>query len=415
MTRSFLVLTLSLGMLFLATCGKQEPEISAPASGAGAARPADQDAGKPPAARAASAIDRAIQFLQPYHDKKSGKVGFSPQDPVGSGHPAFSAMAALCYVNSPRRYDVEKDGPIVRNILQWLVSLQNADGSIYDESNANYVTSLALRAFVAAGDPRYQDVIVRARDFLVGLQAREDTGYQPSDRFYGGIGYGSSIRPDLSNAHFAIQAVKDAGLPEDHPFYQRAQRFLERCQNWSETNDLVVKDEDGNEIRPGNDGGGYYAPGESKIGVEVQADGTRVLKSYGSMSYALLKSYVFCGVKKQDPRVKAVVSWCQNHFDLDRHPGFPTDGDGKAAYQGLYYYYLTMAMCLRAYGETEFDLPDGTKVNWAEAMIEKILGLQQADGGWVNEKNGRWQEGSEALCTLYAVMALEECLAALAS
>ena len=114
-------------------------------------------------------------------------------------------MAALAYMESHRAYGLD-DGPWVRNILDWLVSLQKPDGSIFEKGNANYVTSLALSALVAINDARYAPAIEKARDFVVRLQAREDTGYRPSDKFYGGIGYGGDLRPDLSNAQFAIEA-----------------------------------------------------------------------------------------------------------------------------------------------------------------------------------------------------------------
>ncbi len=406
---------LLLALFALAACGDDAAPTTAGNAEKNGPAAANQEPKAPLKDRAKEAVDAGIRFLKPYHDLKSGQVGFSPADPTGSRHPGFAAMAAIAYMESPRRYNSRDDGPIVRNVLDWLVSLQKPDGSIYERDSANYVTSVALTALVLSGDDRYADAISKARDFLVRLQAREDTGYQPGDRFYGGIGYGGDLRPDLSNAQFAIEAVRRAGLPEDHAFYQRALKFLERCQNWSETNDQVWKDEDGNEIRPGNDGGAIYLPGESKAGVEVQPDGRRVLRSYGSMSYALLKSYLFCGLDRNDPRVKAVVAWCQRNFDLDRHPGFPTGKGGNESYQGLYYYYLSMAKCLRVYGDLEFETGGGTRVNWAEAMIEKLLALQREDGGWVNDRNGRWQEGSEALCTLYALQAIEECLAALKS
>ena len=203
--------------------------------------------------------------------------------------------------------------------------------------------------------------------------------------------------------------MREAGLPPDHPFYVAAVKFLERCQNWSETNDQVWKDEEGNEVRPGNDGGAIYLPGESKAGIEVLPDGTRVFRSYGSMSYALLKSYIFCNLDRNDPRVKAVARWCASHFELDRHPGFVLGKNGNEPWSGLYYYYYSMARALGAFGQRSLEADDGTKHEWPVELAEKLISLQAPDGSWVNERNGRWQEGSTVLCTAYAVLALEEC------
>ncbi len=401
----------------LVSCGDSEGETTSstsPAKVTGNTTSKVANVSDPLKKRMKDAIDRGIKVVGQYHDLKSGMVGYSPVDVKKTRHPGFAAMAALVYMQSPRKYNMT-DGALVRNILDWLVSLQKPDGSIFEKGQANYVTSLSLSALVEVNDDRYKPAILKARDFIVRLQAREDSGFRPTDRFYGGVGYGGDQRPDLSNAQFAIEAVRKAGLPKDDLFYQRAIAFLERTQNWSETNDQVWKTEKGEEVRPGNDGGAIYFPGETKAGITVHPDGTRTFNSYGSMSYALLRSYLFCGLKKSDPRVKAVARWCHQNFDIDGHPGFKPGKDGTGKYQGLYYYYFSMAKCLRVYGQLEIETQDGVKVNWAESLAEKLLRLQKTDGSWVNDKNARWEEASELLCTLYALRALEECWAALAN
>ena len=66
------------------------------------------------------------------------------------------------------------------------------------------------------------------------------------------------------------------------------------------------------------------------------------LRSYGSMTYAGLKSMIFAGLKPDDPRVKAAVEWIKKNYDIDANPGM-----GQA---GLFYGYHTLAKgleCLR--------------------------------------------------------------------
>ena len=60
------------------------------------------------------------------------------------------------------------------------------------------------------------------------------------------------------------------------------------------------------------------------------------------MTYAGLKSMLYAGVGKDDPRVKGAVSWIRKHYDLDTNPGL----DG----QGLYYYYHVFAKALGRFG-----------------------------------------------------------------
>ena len=358
-----------------------------------------------------AAIDRGIRFLRAQQDLTTGAVHFMPGN-AKTRHPGVTAMAVTVFANAPRRYR-SADGPFVRLPLEWLASLQKPDGSIYEHDSANYVTSAALLAFTTCGEKKWQPVIDRALDYIVKVQCMEENGYRPGDKFFGGVGYGSSERPDLSNTQFSLEAAHRAGLSKEHKLFKNATVFLQRCQNLSEVNDQVWLSPEGEEVHPGNDGGAIYNPGESKAGVEVLGDGRKVFKSYGSMSYALLKSYLFCGLDRNDPRVRAVAKWCADHFDVEKHPGFEPGPKNNNQFQGLYYYYFSMSRALRVFGETEVKDQEGVAHDWRFRLAEYLLGQQQADGTFVNQKNGRWQENSPILCTTYALLALQECLAAL--
>ena len=105
-----------------------------------------------------------------------------------------------------------------------------------------------------------------------------------------------------------------------------------------------------------NDGGFYYtiaAGGSSQAG-ETPDGG---LRSYGSMSYAGLKSMIFAGVKKDDPRVKAAHEWITKHYTLDENPGMGGDG--------LYYYYHTFAKALAALSNDQLVDADGKSHDWS--------------------------------------------------
>ena len=110
-------------------------------------------------------------------------------------------------------------------------------------------------ALVASGKPGYRPLIDRAQAFLTKFQVDEEEGYSKADKFYGGVGYGADLRPDLANLQFALQALKASGLAADHAAWGKAITFLERTQNRSESNDQAWA---------GNDGGFVYGPAESK-------------------------------------------------------------------------------------------------------------------------------------------------------
>ncbi|MEZ6021029.1 MAG: prenyltransferase/squalene oxidase repeat-containing protein [Planctomycetota bacterium] len=265
-------------------------------------------------------------------------------------------------------------------------------------------------ALAKSGKAEYQPVIAKAQKYLLGLQADEGEGYSEGDRWYGGIGYGDDERPDLSNLQMALEALDASGLPKDHEAYQRAIKFLERCQNRSESNDISIQDGDVI-ITSGNDGGSAYMPGDSKAGYVTLPGGKQVPRSYGSMTYALLKSYVIAGLPADDARVKAAFDWLQKNYTLDVNPGFDTSKDPRAAYQGLFYYYMAMSRALSSLGVEELVDADGKAHAWRRELAGRLLSLQSKENGsWINRNAPRWWEGNPMLGTAYALGALSETL-----
>ena len=148
-----------------------------------------------------------------------------------------------------------------------------------------------------------------------------------------------------------------------------------------------------------NDGGFYYTPaagGTSQAGVDANGG----LRSYASMTYAGLKSMIYAGVKKDDPRVKAALTWITKHYSLRDNPGM-----GK---QGLYYYYHTFAKTLSVLELDELKDADGKSHNWRAELIATLAKQQKSNGSWINEAD-RWYEGDPNLVTAYGLLALSHC------
>ena len=291
--------------------------------------------------RVLESMQRGAQFLLQVAEQ--GKFGAPGRPDAGLTAMVIGGLQGL---PEPRDPEVQK---IIDGGLEWLVALQHKDGSIHQGRLANYVTSAAIMALSRSPKEAHQAAVKKAQGYLIGLQADEGEGYSEGDRYYGGIGYGGDERPDLSNLQMALDALAASGLEQDHEAYQRAIKFLERCQNRAETNDVVIDDGEV-VIVSGDDGGAGYMPGDSKAGFVKLEDGREVPRSYGSMTYALLKSYVLAGLSTDDPRVKAAIGWLQKNYTLDVNPGFEGSDDPRAAYQGLYYYYLSMARALNTLG-----------------------------------------------------------------
>ena len=263
----------------------------------------------------------------------------------------------------------------------------------------NYVTSINVLALTTANRDSYKTVIADAAKFLKNLQWDEGEGKTPKDDFYGGAGYDSKSRPDLSNTQLFLDALVAAGVPKDDPAFKKATLFVTRCQNLKgEGNDQAWADKK-------NDGTFIYSPasgGTTKVQDEPSADGA--LPGYGSMTYAGVKSLIYCGVSKDDPRVKKAFEWIQKNYTLDYNPGMPEE----RKHWGLYYYYHTMAKCLDVLGVDELVDVAGKKHDWRAELTAALAQRQRADGSWVNDQD-KWMEGDPQLVTAYALMTLSYC------
>eukprot|EP00913_Durusdinium_trenchii_P028327 g26555.t1 len=267
---------------------------------------------------------------------------------------------------------VPADDPAVAKVLKHLKTFVKKDGGIYykKSNHRNYETCISMLAFDAANKKgEYDQLIKNGEKFLRKLQWDEGEGLESSDESFGGAGYGSHQRPDLSNTQFLIEALKTAGVKPDDKAMKNALKFVSRAQNLESehnTTKFAAKI---------NDGGFYYTPaagGTSQAG--KNADGG--LRSYGSMTYAGLKSMIYAGVSKDDPRVKAAYKWIQRSYTLRQNPGM--------GQQGLYYYFHTFAKALDVLNVNEFVDAKGAKHDWRKDLTDRLGTLQRENGSWVN-------------------------------
>jgi squalene-hopene/tetraprenyl-beta-curcumene cyclase len=337
-------------------------------------------------------VDRAVAFLR---TQQAEDGSFSKERSLG-----ITGVVLTGLLQSGR---VDRSDPMVVRGLRFIESLVNPrEGHIAGHNPRdqlkNYVTAVNVMAFAAADrQGKYKEIVDQAVHYLTELQWDDGEGKGRNDNFYGGAGYDSKSRPDLSNTQFFIDALKSAGLPKDDPAFQRAIVFISRCQN--------LKGEFNDQPWAGkiNDGSFIYSaagPGETKT--DPLPDGG--LPGYGSMTYAGVKSLIYAGVDRNDKRVQAALAWLRKHYTVDRNPGMPPARDQ----QGLYYYYHTMAKCLDALGEDYFVDDKGVRHDWRKDIAEALAKRQRPDGSWVNELD-RWFEGDPNLVTGYALMALSYC------
>jgi len=337
------------------------------------------------AARREQAVSRAIEFLR---TKAQGADGsYTPT--TGPAVTALVTTGVLRHGRTPQ-------DPLVAKSLKYLEGFVQADGGICNpESNyRNYETCIAMVCLGEANrDGRYTAQLKKADAYVKAMQWDESEGHERSSVNYGGAGYGKSKRPDLSNTSFLLDALRAAGNGPDDPAIQKALVFVSRCQNLesaSNTTEFAAKNPDG---------GFYYTPaaGGSSMAGKTDEGG---LRSYASMTYAGLKSMIYAGLKADDPRVKAAISWIHKNYSLDSNPGM---GDA-----GLFYYYHTFARALDALGQETFTDAAGKQHAWRDELAAELIRRQREDGSWSND-NARWMEGDANLATAYALLALSYC------
>lgn len=326
--------------------------------------------------------------------KKGQEFLRKTQGPDGAwqNYPGITAICVLGFL----RHGVNEKDPVVAKACAYLAALAKPTGGIYTDRFGpaqmlpNYNTALSVTALHATGNPKYAEIVQKAQRFLATSQFDEGEGVSPSDRKYGGIGYGSKEdNPDLSNLQNALEALRETGHPKNADVFKKAVTFIQRCQNRSESNDQAWA---------GKDGGFIYAPsGESKADEYTK----QAHSSYGSMTYAGVKSYLYCSVTKSDPRVQAAWNWARANYDMEHNP--------KMGLDGLYYYYHTMSKTLALWGDKVFTDATGAKHSWAGDMTAALARQQKPDGSWANT-NARWRENVPELVTGYALISLANCL-----
>ncbi len=333
----------------------------------------------------AASRQKAINFLKT--SQAEGGHWTSPEAPGISGLITYSLLVS----------GLPATDPSVEKALKHLASFVQSDGGIYfpKSHHSNYETAISLLALSAANkDGKYTETIKKAEQFLRKLQWDESESTDKSDPKYGGAGYGrTGDRPDLSNTVFFLDALQAAGAKKDDPAVQKALVFLSRCQNLETANNTTPH------ASKVNDGGFYYTPaagGNSQAGTTPNGG----LRSYGSMTYAGLKSMIYAGLTPDDPRVKAAIEWITKFYTVEENPGL--------GQQGVYYYYQMFAKALATMDLDVVKDGQGKAHDWHKELAKHLFKQQQENGAWLN-KNNRWYEENPDLATAYVLISLHYC------
>ncbi len=363
-------------------------------------------------AKGEAMVERAIGFLRAQQDHDTGGWAVNPKGPQ---FPAITGLVVTGMLMSP---EIGADEPAVDAGLDFILKYKQSDGGIYDQVLASYNTSICLSALARAQRPEAVAALAPGVGFLRSMQWSEVAADHPETQvvpethpFYGGVGYGSHSRPDLSNLNFMLQAMHDAGVSGDDPAFARAAVFLQRTQMHDAINDQAYADgsSQGGFIYATGEEADLAGEGESKAGEiwESTDDGERVsrLRCYGTMTYAGFKSYLYADLDRDDERVQLAYDWIRGNYALETNPGL---GD-----EGRYYYYMVFGRALGAWGLPTIEVinEDGSTQtrDWANDLIDQLATMQNEDGSF-ESVNARWMEDNPVLITSYALIALQNAL-----
>lgn len=354
------------------------------------------------------AIDKGIAFLLK-QQQPDGSFA-NPENASGAAdHPALTALPLMALQREPTGKFRDRNHPAMKRAYDFIRSKAQPDGGIYGKGLSNYNTSICLIALLGSGNPKDEPLIAKAREFIIAQQA---SGMAVPE-LDGGIGYGPTgvspkrQHPDLDNTLVSLEALRAYEIARENVElsgakdlnWKAAIEFITRCQNLPEQNPKAS-------TAPENRGGFVYYPGFSNADpTNLPADAKRPLRSYGTMTYAGLLSFIYADLKKDDPRVVAALDWLQKNYTLEENPGMAY-GNPEMRRAGLFYYYHLMAKGLTAAGVDRLKTGDGKEVDWARDLALKLINLQNGDGSWVND-TARWMEKDPVLVTSYSLLALE--------
>jgi squalene-hopene/tetraprenyl-beta-curcumene cyclase len=280
-----------------------------------------------------------------------------------------------------------------------------------------YASAGAVEVLSHPSNARHREARDAWLAYLRQRQLREELGWVPADKPYGGWGYspglprkpapGEPLPPltesNLSATVFALEALHAAGARTEDAAFRKALVFVQRCQNYAD---------DPREREADYDDGGFFFiyddPARNKAGVAGKDRlGRERYASYGSTTADGLRALLLCGRPGDDPHVGAARAWLEANFRGDVHPGRYADDRERNRGAVYYYYACSVALALKAAGLEELQTSRG-KVRWAEVLADELVRRQRPDGSWANPLVPQ-REDDPLVATPLAALALAAC------
>jgi hypothetical protein len=234
-------------------------------------------------------------------------------------------------------------------------------------------------------------------NYLLAAQVHKRRGFAPDSPSYGGWDFlgledatGITTGTNVSITCFVLEAL--AG---------ERQRVV-TAGPAAETLDAALRDGKSYVLRCQQADGGFAFTCEPASLNNKAAYRDRELtqpRSYGTATCDGVRALLACGVKAGEEPLAKALAWLAKRPELEVVPGFEGLPPEAGWDRGLrYYYYASLAR-----GLPHFPLPD--RDSRRAALAKHVIGLQQANGFWVNESD-RMRENDPLIATPLALVAL---------
>ena len=256
-------------------------------------------------------LDMGLKWLSQEQNGSSGNWGLDE-------YPALTGLAIRSFLGHPSTKTIKRYEKSLQKGIDFIRSKVQSDGGIYGKGLASYNTDM-YDGTMQAKDSEDTATIQNARKFLVNQQSDFDRKGVSDNVFDGGVDTARRAHSDLSNTHLAMEAfLCKEDLQENGTRYYRigldAAISFVKCQNLPATNNEQWVSE-----HPEDRGGFVYFPGSSMAG-KGNSNGSKALRSYGSMSYAGL-SFIYAEMDSTTPRVVAVKDWLNKNYTIEENTG----------------------------------------------------------------------------------------------
>ncbi|HYG78229.1 MAG TPA: prenyltransferase/squalene oxidase repeat-containing protein [Planctomycetota bacterium] len=265
-----------------------------------------------------SGVDSALRWLA-YHQEADGRWDAKKYGAEQKTDTAVTGLSLLAFLGAGHTEKVGEYKGNVQKAVAWLKSKQDAEGMIFDQTDAGghrgkgYPCAIATLAIAeAAGMANIPDTKAAAQKAIDYCTEKHQCG-EGSDKL--GWRYGPKQAGDLSVSGWFVMALKSAkvaGLAVNPAAFDGAIKFLDSCEH---------KEEGGN-----NSG---YGPASSYLYMPGSHGGHRVC-AIGNLSRQ------FLGWKKED--LQSSVEFFVNKG------GVPTWGGNGESVDLYYWYYGTLCV-----------------------------------------------------------------------